>query len=255
MRKTYTREEKNALAMRIQHGDHSAWPELERAMMGMVVSFAIKARGWSGGVAEVEDLKATGWEVVLECTYKFDPDRPGADFGGMCHYWLPERLGIAARESGVVRLGRGRRAKNASMKLRGLMSEYEAQGLSVEQALQEASKRLQVSESEAAHTLNGAKTVALGTEEGEHEPEDASPAALDVIASQDMQTLVRSLFADLSDEDQDLIQEYVIEEKSYELMASTRAISRERVRQKTNIALNRLRVEMRRRGLDLSDLV
>lgn len=205
MRKKHTTQEKNALAMRVKNGDHSAWPELERAMLYMVVGFALKARGWSGGVADLEDLKASAWEVVFECTKRFDPDREGADFSGMCYHWIPEKLGRDARESGIVRLGRGRVLKKASMKLRGLMSEYESQGLSVEQSLQEAAKILNISELDAAHTLIGAKTTTIGVEEGEHEPVSEEPLTVDVVSTRSMQGIVHEVLSGLSEEDQALI--------------------------------------------------
>lgn len=263
MRSTdYTKEDRNALAVRAQRGDEQARRELVNAMTGLVVMFAVKARAWSGGAIEAEDMKAAAWVAVFECVDRFDPSRPDADFGGMCGFWIHNKLETYAREqSSAVRAGRGRRIKRATQQIHRLVAEGEARGLTVAQALREASMQLNVSHEEASQILHGRHTVALGfsaDDDGDwagFEPVDDAPPALEAIADADAARVVRDVLASMSDEDQTLIQERVFQDLTYEQMASTRALSRERIRQKSDRALARFRAEIDRRGLDFSDLV
>lgn len=255
----YTKEQRNALAVRAQQGDGRARRELVNAMEGLVVMFATKARAWSGGAIAHEDLKAAAWVAVFESVERFDPDRPGADFGGMCGFWILNKLETYAREqSSTVRAGRGRRIKRATQRIHRLVAEGEARGLSTEQALRETAMQLDVSHEEAAQILHGRHTVALGasTDDGaEFELVDDAPPAVQAIAEADAARVVREVLACLCEEDRALIQERVFDGLTYEQMASTRALSRERIRQKSDRALARFRAEIDRRGLDFSDLV
>ena len=254
MRKTYTREEKNALAVRAQQGDVRARRELVPAMIGLVVMFAIKGRAWSGGLADIEDMKAQGWIAVFECVEKFDANHPQADFGGMCSYLIPERVGLAAREAGVVRLGRGKHAKAASYRLRRIVSEYEGKGLSPQAALREASKQVNISEAEAAHIMRSARTYSVGTGEGEHDPADDAPHVVDVINEADTTRVIGELLGILDERARSIVQGRA-NGVSLDDIGAGLGLSRERCRRIWGEAIEALQREAKLRKLSLSDLL
>lgn len=255
MRSTdYTKEDRNRLAVRAQQGDVRARRALVDAMQGLVVMFALKGRGWSGGIVDLDDMKAEAWIAVFEAIDKFDPSQPEANFSGLCSYLMQERVGMAAREAGVVRLGRGNRTKVASLKLRGLMSDYEAKGLSVQQALHKAAKTLQISETEAAHIMRNARTVAVGVEEGEHEPVDEAPDVVEVINESDTKRVLGEML-DLLDERARGIVVDRANGVSLEEIGEKVGLSRERARRIWGDAITDLQTEAKRRGIVFADLL
>lgn len=253
MRKKWTKEDRNGLAVAAQNGDQRAAAELVYSMRGLIIQVSRKFSSTTG--ADAKELQAEGDLVVLECVRKFDPGRAKAGFGALVYFELLQSFHAFARKNvGPTSALSSRREKQARSKLRFFLANREAAGLSSAQALAEAAREFNLSETDLAAVLQERFSVSLGSDERDFEPVSNTDTEADSHAAS-LRRLVAELAAGLPDLHRRVLAARFNEESTQEVIAAQEGVSRQRVGSILAEAMAHVRRGIVARGLSLEDIV
>ncbi len=248
-----SREEEHELAVRwAEEGDQEAARQLVLANLRLVVKIAMEyRRAWSS----VLDLIQSGNVGLLEAVQRFDPYK-GVKLTSYAVYWIRAYiLKYIMDNFRTVRLGRTRAQRKLFYRLNKEKRKLELEGFEVEPKL--LAERLEVSEddvidmeqrmSQSDLSLNApARRDEPGAEYGDFIAAGGSSAE-ETVGNSELRRVFREkvneFAAELSDRDQQIIDERILAEdqKTLQELADEFGVSRERVRQLEARLVNQLR--------------
>ena len=248
-----SREEEYELAVRwVEEGDQDAARQLVLANLRLVVKIAMEyRRAWSS----VLDLIQSGNVGLLEAVQRFDPYKD-VKLTSYAIYWIRAYiLKYIMDNFRTVRLGRTRAQRKLFYRLNKEKRRLEQEGFEVEPKL--LAERLEVSEddvidmeqrmSQSDLSLNApARRDEPGAEYGDFIAAGGSSAE-ETVGNSELHRVFREkvneFAAELSDRDQQIIDERILAEdqKTLQELADEFGVSRERVRQLEARLVNQLR--------------
>jgi len=252
-----TREQEQTLARRIQDGDQGALDQLVRANLRFVVSIA---KQYSNQGLSLEDLINDGNLGLIKAAHRFDPER-GYKFISYAVWWVRQAmLQSLAEHSRIVRLPLNRAGTLYRI---GKASRQLDQELGRAPSAEEIAKRLDIPTAEVESTMTIANThVSLDDPFSDDKDDNAlvdyltdenqvSPdaATYDRALGEDMEKAL----ATLSDREQRILRLYFgiggTEPLTLEDIGKQMGLTRERIRQIKEKAIQRLRHSTRARYL------
>src|SRR5215210_3514443 len=246
--KILSREEEAALSARIREGDESAWEELVRHNLRLVISVA---RGYVGRGLEFTDLIQEGNLGLMRAAWCFDADF-GTKFSTYATWWIKQSIGRAiSNKASPIRIPV--HAAEAEKIVYGACNHFQST-TGREPSIGELSEFIGKSIHEVTTILSTRKSVVsydvpLSSEEDDSRcdliPDETETNAEDLCMEGALQNSVRSLLTTLTERER-----YVVERR-YGLDGGGSAtlaqigqeigVTRERVRQIQSSALSRLR--------------
>ncbi|MGR3315407.1 sigma-70 family RNA polymerase sigma factor [Roseovarius indicus] len=256
MSKKDLKDRQVALYRRYQEsGDRRAHAELVETFRGLVYQLA--TRMLPSGIPR-DDLVSEGLLGVCEAIEKFEPDR--GDMMGIVYRLVQNRLDTLSRDmSRPVSAARSRPERRLRWHLSRKVQEYEAKGYGSTRALELAAHDFGVSVDHAASNLAMRTAVPFDTGDDEDESrqftDDAPPVedALDVLR---VRKVLAEAMESLDDRERYILQVRLAEDRpSLDSLGAKFGVSRNRIGQIQKDALEHIRFELKRRGLELADLI
>ncbi len=253
-----TREEEQELARRVQKGDQEALDQLVRANLRFVVSIA---KQYANQGLSLEDLINDGNLGLIKAAHRFDPER-GYKFISYAVWWIRQAmLQSLAEHSRIVRLPLNRAGTLYRI---GKVARQLDQELGRAPTPEEIAERLDISPQEVEETMSIANThVSL---DDPYSDEKDDNALVDYLTdenqpSPDEPTWERALSEDmekalatLSEREQKILRLYFglggQEPMTLEEIGREMGLTRERIRQIKEKAIQRLRHSTRARYLE-----
>jgi RNA polymerase primary sigma factor len=252
-----TREEEQAIARRIQKGSKAALEQMVKANLRFVVSIA---KQYSNQGLPLEDLINDGNLGLIKAAHRFDPER-GYKFISYAVWWIRQAmLQSLAEHSRIVRLPLNRAGTLYRI---GKAKRQLDQELGRTPSAEEIAKRLEISTEEVEDTMHIANTHVSLDDPYSNDKDDNSLVdylADDNSASPDEDTYTNALSDDiekalntLSEREQMILRLYFgvggQEPLTLEDIGKQLGLTRERIRQIKEKAIQRLRHSTRSRYL------
>lgn len=245
----------------LEEGDENARVLLVESCMGLVRKAAMALR-WTD--LDWCDLESEGVTALYEATNIYRPE--DGPFSACAFVTVRRRMFELALSSGsAVTSPKSRVERKLRYHLRKKMAVHEGVGMSPGQALEAAAEDLGVPMEAAAAHLAARSPLSLSVPpSGDDEERGLQIAAVDRPSEnaidQDQERTQRILieaFAGLDDRERDILTRRLTPARppSLDTLAAEYGISRERVGQIQREAMRHVRLELERRGLELSDLL
>lgn len=239
-----------------QSGDERALNSLIESCMGLVYQETAKTRRWSG--LEREDLNAEGMIGIVRAAHEYDPER-GA-FSACAAMWIRYYIRIYARKNwSGMKIPNSRREAVLHSGIGPLVEKHERAGASRQKAIELAASELGV---DPLHAERAIQLKAPGRPIGAEHDDSVDPAADESTAEEVcdrglVQEVLEECLAGLTDRERAIIAARFLSEdtRSLDSLGKQFGVSRERIRQVQNDALEHIRIELRRRGLELKDMI
>lgn len=258
MKKKWTTQERNELAIEAYLGSKSAQAELLYSMEGYVIEYSNKYSKATG--VSREDVRSEARLAVVECIAKFNVNHEKANFGELCRLYMQGRLErYCMQNSGPATVPRSRVQRAAHNKLKSFLSEKELEGLTDGEALAAASKHFRLSESDLSFILNAGMRQSIGEDEEFEYQVACKSDPLDGIHDSHVSEIVEKLLSDLDETDRRFVEMYVMcheeDRQSLETIAEILGVTRYTLKRRWDaVILPQLREKLSDLGLSLSDL-
>jgi RNA polymerase primary sigma factor len=252
--KLLTREEEIDLARRAQHGDDAARELMIKSNLRLVVKIA---RDYEGFGLPLLDLISEGNIGLMKAVERFDPDR-GAKFSVYSSFWIKQGIRRAlANSAKTVRLPVHAQEKllrihRASAKLQEVLGhEPSDEELSVEVGLPAAKVRKLRTAVQAPLPLDGALDERDDRSIAETVADESAHTAFQELDAKGQADLLREFLPQLADREREVLRlRFGLDgesERTLDEAGSALGLTRERIRQIQNQALQRLRLMMQER--------
>ncbi len=254
--------EERRLCLLAKEGNERAWQQLVQRNLKLVVTIA---RDYEGYGLSLEDLIAEGNSGLMEAARRVDPDK-GAKFSTYAAHWIKQSARRAlANQRSTIRVPSHMGEKIRMMRrIEGLLEEE----LQRRPTLEDMSQALGMPEADLAWLKEVAQSqvsldAPMNEESGETiaaiiedtsalRPDEAKGKA-DLIGLMD-----KCVLDELNDRERTIIGLRYglgdVQPQTLEEIGKTFGVTRERIRQIQNIALQKLRDSIRRRDSGISDL-
>ncbi len=264
-----TLEEEYMFAKRLkEHGDAEAARRLVTSHLRLVAKIAMGYRGYGLPIAEIVSEGNVG---LMQAAARFDPDRD-VRFSTYATWWIRSAMqDYVLRNWSIVRTGTTAAQKSLFFNMRRLRAkiEHDGKGMSDEGrqwiadqlkvALQDVTD-MEIRFAAADQSLNAPLRDSSEDEWQDFMPDSAPNPEDVVIGLRDSMTRSKWLadaIGDLSPREQQIIRQRRLEDEgvTLEYLGKELGISKERVRQLEQRAMNKLRVSIMRRVEHRSDLL
>jgi RNA polymerase sigma-32 factor len=251
-------------------GDERALHELVTSYTRLVVAMASRFRNYG---LPIGDLIQEGNIGLMQAANRFEPER-GVRFSTYAAWWIRSSIqDYVLRNWSIVRTGTTAAQKSLFFNLRRLRAQIEGQngkeGLGIEGRQQIATdldvKVSEVEDMEARLAANDQSLNAVIGEDGDSDWQsflaDARPNPEEVVMgmkdSQTRSAWLQEALDELSDREQTIIRErhLVYEPVTLEELGKHLGVSKERVRQLEQRAMDKLKVSMSRHVSDAQDML
>ncbi|MDF1787272.1 MAG: RNA polymerase sigma factor RpoD/SigA [Verrucomicrobiales bacterium] len=248
------------LCLLAKTGDMGAWQQLVKSNLKLVVTIA---KDYEGYGLSLEDLIAEGNTGLMEAARRVDPDK-GAKFSTYAAYWIKQSVRRAlANQRATIRVPASMGDKIRSMRrVEGMLEEE----LHRRPTLRDMSDALGIAEADIAKlkevgqsqisldmplTEDSGNTAMTIEDESAERPDEAKER------SEIVGILDRVVFSELDERERNIIELRYglggVKPQTLEEIGRLYGVTRERIRQVQNIALNKLRDAMRKRDASVSN--
>lgn len=256
-------ERQKDLHRRYQGGDRRAHAELVETCAGLVYKLASGA--YKSGIPR-DDIVSEGMLGVCEAIECFDPKR--GNLSAIAYRKVQRRIDILSRTmSRSVAIPRSRREDRIRWHLSRKVSEYESEGFSTQRAIELAAHDIGVSpgHAEAAIAMRSSpktRISACSDDSGRDDDiitrlmSDGEPID-EALDGSRIRSVISDAMAGLDDRERRLVSARMLSDEPVSLddLGAELGMSRKTATTMLSHALEHMRIEMRSKGLELSDLI
>lgn len=226
---------------------------LIESCMGLVHMWCGRMRG---SQVPIEDLRSSGVEGILKAAERFDPSK--GLFSASAHEWIKNEIMLEARRmSTVVTKAKSSLENRVQINSERMISDALSRGMSKEQALEETAQKLKTSKKHIEQCM-AAKSGCVPLDDTHQQFSDGStPSEQNATQSEHASLLQRVMdVAGLSEDERRMMSMRFQEDfTSYDMISADFDISRERVRQRVNACLVKMKTAMEKMDLEISDVL
>lgn len=240
-----------------EDGDRRAHAALVESFAGLV--YRASAAALPSGIPR-DDLVSEGFAAVCDAIERFDPDR--GKLSGLVYHTIRQHLDRLSQEmSHAVSSSKSRPERRLRWHLSRKVRNYLSEGYSDPVALELAARDLGVSVDHAACSLAMRNSVSMSRsddgEEGGLELASDDPGADEVLDRSRVRSVIAEAFVGLDERERRVLTGMLLTTPaiSMDALAAEFGVTRRRVGQIRDGAMEHVRFELTRRGLEFGDLV